>query len=85
MAGLIYAVALAFRREGWFTMVRPHDPRDEVDDMWEARIRCHRCEDSYIAYEMDRDPSAGHAPICLACASDDLEFQRAADREATAR
>jgi len=84
VAGLIYAAALAFRREGWFTMQRPHDPRDEVDDMWEARIRCHRCEDSYIAYEMDRDPSAGHAPICLACASDDLEFQRAADREAKA-
>ncbi|MDS1116333.1 thiamine permease [Gordonia westfalica] len=84
VAGAIYAVALAFRRDGWFTMERPHDPRTEVDDMWEARIRCHRCEDSYIAYEMDRDPSADHAPICLACASDDLEFQRAADREAVA-
>lgn len=84
VAGAIYAVALAFRRDGWFTMERPHDPRTEVDDMWEARIRCHRCEDSYIAYEMDRDPSADHAPICLACASDDLEFQRAADREAAA-
>lgn len=84
VAGVIYAVALKFRREGWFTMQRPHDPRDEVDDMWEARIRCHCCDDSYIAYEMDRDPAAGHAPICLACASDDVEFQRAADREAAA-
>ncbi|MFW0785173.1 cytosine permease [Gordonia sp. CPCC 206044] len=84
LAGAIYCVALRFRRDGWFTMDRPHDPRDEVDDMWEARVRCHRCGDSYIAYEMDRDPSADHQPICLACASDDLEFQRAADREAAA-
>ncbi|MFC7752862.1 purine-cytosine permease family protein [Tsukamurella soli] len=85
VAGLLYAVALRFSRPGWFTMARPHDPRDEVDDVWEARIRCHRCEDSYIAFETDRDPSAAHAPICLACASDDREFQRAAAKEAADR
>lgn len=82
LAAAIYGAALGFSRDGWCTMLRPHDPRDEVDDMWEARIQCHRCQDSYIAYEMDRDPAANHAPICLACASDDLEFQRAADKEA---
>lgn len=82
LAAAIYGVALGFSRDGWFTMRRPNDPRDEVDDMWEARVQCHRCEDSYIAYEMDRDPAADHAPICLACASDDLEFQRAAAKEA---
>lgn len=82
IAGLVYGAALVFERDGWFTMRRPFDPRDEVEDMWESRIRCHRCGDSYIAYEMDRDPAAGHLPICLACASDDVDFQRAADAEA---
>lgn len=85
LAAVIYGLALRFSKPGWFTMERPHDPRDEVEDMWEARMRCHACGDSYIAYEMDRDPSAGHQLICLACASDEVGFQRAADREAVHR
>ncbi|MFM9376566.1 purine-cytosine permease family protein [Gordonia sp. VNK21] len=84
LAGALYAAALAVRRESWFTLARPFDPRHDVDDVWDSRIECHRCGDSYIAYEMDRDPSAAHQAICLACASDDLEFQRAATAEAKA-
>ena len=49
-------------------MERPDDPTDEVDDPWEARVRCHACDKSYIAQEMDRDPTAGHQAICAACA-----------------
>lgn len=82
LALVLYAAALTFSKESWFTLARPHDPRTEVDDMWEARVACHKCGDHYIAYEMDRDPSAGHQAICLACASDDIAFQRAATAEA---
>ncbi|MFD1812699.1 purine-cytosine permease family protein [Rhodococcus gannanensis] len=82
LAAVLYAIALGFSKPSWFTLDRPFDPRDEVDDPWEARVQCHRCGDSYIAYEMDRDPSAGHQAICLACASDTPAFLRAADAEA---
>lgn len=86
LAGGIYAVALRFAKLSWFTMERPFDPRTEVEaageDPWEARIECYRCGDAYVAFEMDRDPSHNHAAICLACASDDREFQKAADAEA---
>ena len=41
----------------WFAMKRPNDPIDEVEDAWEARVRCHRCDKSYVAQEMDRDPT----------------------------
>jgi hypothetical protein len=82
LAAAIYAVALRVSKPGWFVLDRPHDPRTEVEDPWETRVRCHRCEDSYIAYEMDRDPSAGHQAICLACASNTPSFLRAAEAEA---
>ena len=42
----------------------PGDPALEVDDPCEARVRCHACDRSYIAEEMDRDPTAGHQAIC---------------------
>ncbi|MDT1062404.1 cytosine permease [Paracoccus sp. CPCC 101403] len=80
----IYAAALGVARRSWYVEDRPHDPRKEVDDPWSARIRCHHCHQAYIAHEMDRDPSAGHAPICLACASDRSEFLIAARAEARA-
>jgi hypothetical protein len=48
---------------------RPHDPRHEVSDVWAERVRCDRCDKSYVAIEMDRDPSAAHAPICASCAA----------------
>ena len=82
IAVAIYAASLGIARMNWYIMDRPHDPRNEVDDPWSARIRCHVCHQAYIAHEMDRDPSAGHAPICLACASDQSEFLKAARVEA---
>jgi len=50
-------------------MSRPDDTIDEVPDAWEARVRCHRCDKSYVAHEMDRDPTGGHEAICAACAT----------------
>jgi hypothetical protein len=60
------------------TLHRPHDPRDEVGDAWEARISCHVCTKSYVAMEMDRDPSAGHQAICSNCAATERSFYAAA-------
>jgi hypothetical protein len=65
----VYGASLEFSRESWFRMRRPHDPRLEVDDVWEARVRCESCDKSYIAIEMDRHPCAGHEPICASCAT----------------
>lgn len=84
IAVVIYAVSLVAARRSWYVVDRPHDPRSEVDDPWAARIRCHHCNQAYIAHEMDRDPSSRHEPICLACASDKAEFLRAARAEAKA-
>jgi hypothetical protein len=68
LGALLYA--LVFKTQSRKVLLRrTNDPRDEVDDIWEARIRCHACDHSYIAVEMDRDPShAGLAAICTACA-----------------
>ncbi|MFF0448829.1 purine-cytosine permease family protein [Streptomyces sp. NPDC004609] len=73
---VLYLVAL--RVAGSPLLRRGHDPRDEVDDIWEARVRCHRCDHSYIAAEMDRDPSAEGSPaICADCAGRSRGFRRA--------
>jgi len=77
----VYAAALKVAKPGWFVMARPHDPLDEIDDAWGARIRCHSCDKAYVAREMDRDPSAGHQAICAACATG-AAFHSAAHREA---
>ncbi|MBB4664883.1 purine-cytosine permease family protein [Conexibacter arvalis] len=77
-----YTAFATFARSGWLAMQRPFDPVEEVDDPWEERIACHACERSYLAREIDRDPAAGHAAICAACASTDLAFERAARGEA---
>ncbi|TDD34232.1 thiamine permease [Actinomadura sp. KC06] len=61
---------------------RPHDPRAEVEDVWDARVRCGNCGHSYIAVEIDRDPSAGHAAICAPCAGSTPAFHAAARAEA---
>jgi hypothetical protein len=45
------------------------------------RIRCNRCHRSYIAVEMDRDPSRGHQAICASCATGHT-FRAAAIAEA---
>jgi purine-cytosine permease-like protein len=79
----VYTLALRAAKPTWFAMARPHDPRDEVDDSWEARVRCHSCDKSYLAREMDRDPSHGHQAICAAC-STGAAFYIAARNEARA-
>ncbi|MFC4015576.1 purine-cytosine permease family protein [Nonomuraea purpurea] len=73
-AGLYYA-ALRFAPSA--VRVRGGDPRDEVEDVWRARILCHVCDRSYVAVEMDRDPSANGAAICSACAADSAALARA--------
>jgi purine-cytosine permease-like protein len=45
------------------------DVRAEVGDVWETRVRCHRCHHAYVAQEMDRDLRADNAAICDACAT----------------
>jgi purine-cytosine permease-like protein len=77
----VYALATRAARPSWFAMARPNDPAREVDDAWEARVRCHRCRKSYLAREMDRDPTAGQQAICAACATG-TAFYAAARREA---
>lgn len=64
---------------------RPHDPQVEVDDVWEARIRCATCGHSYIALEMDRNPAQGHAAICASCAEASPTFHASAMQEAAGR
>ena len=48
---------------------RANDPRDDVEDVWADRIRCHVCHRSYVAVELDRDPAHGDEAICAACAT----------------
>lgn len=87
LAILIYGFALRFARKEWFVLERPYDPREEVDDPWEARVRCSRCDHSYLALEMDRDPSSSYATLCAACAtvaSPDFHRQAASESLSTA-
>ncbi|MFI0350006.1 purine-cytosine permease family protein [Actinomadura sp. 9N407] len=50
------------------------DLRDEVGDVWAARVACHGCDRSYVAVEMDRD--AAGAPVCAACGEDGTAIGR---------
>ncbi|MCM2388195.1 purine-cytosine permease family protein [Streptomyces albipurpureus] len=76
---------LALRVANSPVLRRGLDPRDEVDDIWETRVRCHRCDHSYIAAEMDRDPSAEGSPaICADCGGRSRTFRRAVLAEARA-
>ena len=77
----IYTVATMAAKPSWFAMDRPGDPALEVDDPREARVRCHACDRSYLAQEMDRDPTAGHQAICAECATSPA-FYRASREEA---
>jgi len=45
------------------------DVRHDVADAWETRVRCHVCDRSYVAQEMDYDRSAENAAICDGCAT----------------
>lgn len=74
--------SLVDRERGRAVLHRPHDPRDEVEDPWETHVRCHVCDRSYVAMEMDRDPSAGHAAICADHAQASTAFSAAARAEA---
>jgi purine-cytosine permease-like protein len=78
----VYTAATRVAQPSWFAMARPGDPITEVDDAWEVRVQCHSCGKSYLAREMDRDPSAGHEAICAACATG-AHFYAAARREAS--
>ncbi|MGW1028003.1 purine-cytosine permease family protein [Streptomyces sp. NPDC002577] len=48
------------------------DPRGEVMDPAATWAECHRCEKAYVVLEMDREPAAGGAPVCDACATASL-------------
>ena len=66
----IYTAATRFAKPSLVRHGPPrNDPALEVDDPREARVRCHSCDMSYLAREMDRDPSAGHQAICAECAT----------------
>jgi purine-cytosine permease-like protein len=82
LAFATHGAALLARRGAAFVLDRPGDPRREVVDAWLSRVRCHACRRSYVAQEMDRDPSAGHQPICCECAASSSRFLEAARREA---
>jgi hypothetical protein len=56
---------------------REYDLHTQVPDLMAARIKCHACDRSYVAIEMDVDPSANDAPICNACAETSNAFHRA--------
>jgi len=81
---VIYTAATHFAKPSWFAMRRENDPALEVDDPDEARVRCHSCDKSYLAREMDRDPSAGQQAICAECGSTSGPFYHAARVEAKA-
>lgn len=83
LAATLYAVGRALTAERHVRLRRPHDPRAEVEDPWEARVRCMSCERSYLAQEMDRNPAVpDRAPICAECGSNDTSYLRAAYAEA---
>jgi purine-cytosine permease-like protein len=75
------AYALASKVGTSTVLARAFDPRDEISDLWSARIECHSCKRSYTAMEMDRDPSANQAAICTGCADGNHAFLKAAREE----
>jgi hypothetical protein len=77
----VYGLSLEVAPSKWFIMARRNDPRDEVDDPWEARVRCSHCHKSYVAYEMDRDPGHAFKPICASCAQASVTFYRDAHED----
>lgn len=75
------AYALVSKLGAVTVLARAFDPRDEILDLWGARIECHVCNRSYTAMEMDRDPSANQAAICSGCADGNHAFLKAAREE----
>jgi hypothetical protein len=84
IALVLFLIARTLARPSWETMSRPHDPRSEVDDPWNARIRCGACGHLYLAAEIDRDPSEGQRPVCAVCATTSTRLYHAAHLEARA-
>jgi purine-cytosine permease-like protein len=83
IAAVIYSGGRLLTGERHVVLNRPHDPRAEVDNPWEARILCASCSRSYIAQEMDRNPaSADLSPICAECGSNDRDYLLASYAEA---
>ncbi|WP_116812718.1 purine-cytosine permease family protein [Steroidobacter cummioxidans] len=77
VSGILFAATYRSQRRK-LLLQRGGDPRDEVDNAWEARVKCHVCDHSYIAVEMDRDPSvAGSPAICVSCASINGDYRKA--------
>jgi len=77
VSGILFAATYRSQRRK-LLLQRDGDPRDEVEDAWEARVKCHICDHSYIAVEMDRDPSvAGSPAICVSCASINSDYRKA--------
>ncbi|MFI1742097.1 purine-cytosine permease family protein [Streptomyces sioyaensis] len=66
LAAGLYWLALRFAPDP--VRERAGDPRDEVENIWEARVRCDACDRSYVAVEMDR--TAQDKVVCSACAAD---------------
>ncbi|GLO55042.1 hypothetical protein PPUJ20066_10780 [Pseudomonas putida] len=60
---------------------RAAEPREEVSDIWRQHIKCHVCERSYSAVEMDADPSANQQAICTGCAEGNQFFIQAVQSE----
>jgi hypothetical protein len=69
VSAVLYAVAVKLR-----PAAEPPagDPRSEVEDPAATWAECHRCEKAYVVLEMDREPAAGGAPVCDACATASL-------------
>lgn len=79
-----YTMVLVVQPKYWSLLRRPHDPRAEVEDEWDIRVRCATCDRYYVAHEMDRDPGKNHQPICAACAQSSSTFYGHAQQEARA-
>ncbi|MFG2791014.1 purine-cytosine permease family protein [Streptomyces sp. NPDC048419] len=69
VSAVLYAIAVKLRPPA--VPDRP-DPRAEVAEPAGTWAECHRCEKAYVVLEMDREPAAGGAAVCDACATASL-------------
>ncbi|QLJ12584.1 hypothetical protein H0H12_19265 [Pseudomonas putida] len=63
---------------------RAGEPRSEVTDVWSQHIKCHICDRSYTAIEVDCDPSTDQKAICTGCAEGNHAFLQAVKQESQA-
>ncbi len=64
----LYALTLLVRKDRKKAPSPLETWAPEVKDPWRTYVKCHTCERSYVAVEVDRDSHAGGEPICDACA-----------------